>query len=106
MEFQLLLKSKMLEIMTAFNISDDVFIMLINVKMPIIVGILTFMSMINVMLSLVEHEKTFYNLEARSGLNQPAQLEQLHVAKILKSGHVASRHARIKKKERKALIMG
>ena len=31
--------------------------MLINVKMPTIVGILTFMSMINFMLSSVEHEK-------------------------------------------------
>ena len=35
----------------AFKLSDVIFIMLINVKMPtIIVGILTFMSMINVML--------------------------------------------------------
>ena len=31
--------------------------MLINVKMPTIVGILTFMSMIYFMLSEVEHEK-------------------------------------------------
>ena len=31
----------------AFKLSDVVFIMLINVKMPKIVGILTFMSMIN-----------------------------------------------------------
>ena len=36
-----------------------VFIMLINVKMSTIVGILTFMSRINVVLSLVEHEKRF-----------------------------------------------
>ena len=35
-----------------------------NVKMPTIVGILTFMSMINFMLSLVEHN-VFYNLETR-----------------------------------------
>ena len=35
----------------AFKLSDVVFIMLINVKMPTIVGILTFMSMINFMLS-------------------------------------------------------
>ena len=33
--------------------------MLINVKMPTIVGILTFMSRINFVLSLVEHEKSF-----------------------------------------------
>ena len=31
----------------ALSLSDVVFIMLINVKMPTIVGILTFMSMIN-----------------------------------------------------------
>ena len=33
--------------------------MLINVKMPTIVGILTLMSMINFVLSRVEHEKSF-----------------------------------------------
>ena len=38
--------------------------MLINVKMPTIVGILTFMSRINFTLSRVEHEKRFYNLGA------------------------------------------
>ena len=45
----------------ALSFSDVVFIMLINVKMPTIVGILTFMSRINFVLSRVEHEK-FYNL--------------------------------------------
>ena len=35
------------------------FFPLINVKMPTIVGILTFMSRKNVMLSWVEHEKSF-----------------------------------------------
>ena len=35
------------------------FILLINVKMPTIVGILTFMSRINFMLSWVENEKSF-----------------------------------------------
>ena len=39
--------------------SDVVFIMLINVKMPTIVGILTFMSRINFVLSFVEHGKSF-----------------------------------------------
>ena len=43
----------------ALNLSDFVFIMLINVKMPTIVGILTFMSRINFVLSWVEHEKSF-----------------------------------------------
>ena len=61
MEFRLLVKSKIIKcwkikIFLAFKLSDDVFIMLINVKMPIIVGILTFMSMINFMLSWVEHD--------------------------------------------------
>ena len=40
------------------------FFPLINVKMPTIVGILTFMSRKNFILSWVEHEKKFYNLEA------------------------------------------
>ena len=35
----------------ALSLSDVVFILLINVKMPTIVGILTFMSMINFVLS-------------------------------------------------------
>ena len=68
-EFQMLIKSKMLKIKTfcAFSRSDVVFIMLINVKiptidswhfniyenvkMPTIVDILTFMSRINFVLS-------------------------------------------------------
>ena len=37
--------------------------MLINVKMPTTVGILTFMSMINFMLSVVEHEQSFLTSE-------------------------------------------
>ena len=41
----------------ALSLSNVVFIMLINVNMPTIVGILTFMSRINFMLSWVEHEK-------------------------------------------------
>ena len=43
----------------AFKLSDVVFIMLIIVKMPTIVGILIFMSMISFMLSWVEYEKSF-----------------------------------------------
>ena len=43
----------------ALSLSDVVFIMLINVKMPTIVGILAFMSRINFLLSWVEHEKSF-----------------------------------------------
>ena len=40
----------------ALSLSDVVFIMLINVKMQTIVGILTFMSRINFVLSSVEYE--------------------------------------------------
>ena len=43
----------------ALSPSDVVFIMPLNVKMPMIVGILTFMSRINFMLSGVEHGKSF-----------------------------------------------
>ena len=43
------------------------FFRLINVKMPTIVGILTFMSRKNFMLNSVEHSKKFYNLGARKG---------------------------------------
>ena len=39
----------------------------VNVKMPTVVGILTFISRISFMLSCVEHYwKKFYNLEAKS----------------------------------------
>ena len=46
-------------IILALNFLEIVFILLINVKMPTIVGILTFMSRINFVLSWVEHEKSF-----------------------------------------------
>ena len=48
----------------ALSPSDVISTMLINVKMPTIVGILTFKSKINFALSWVEHEKKFYNLGA------------------------------------------
>ena len=49
MKFQLLIKGKMVnnKDFFAFKLSDVVFIPLINVKIPTIVGILTFMSRIN-----------------------------------------------------------
>ena len=49
----------------ALSHSDVVFIMLINVKMPTIVGILIFMSRMNLLLSWVEHEKSFITSESR-----------------------------------------
>ena len=53
MKFQLLIKAKMMKNQKnlAIKFSDAVFIMLINVKMPTILGILTFMYMLNLMLS-------------------------------------------------------
>ena len=47
----LVLKYRQIKKFLALSLSDVVFIMLINVKMPTIVGILTFMSMINFVLS-------------------------------------------------------
>ena len=63
MKFQMLIKSKIPTIKKclALSLLDVVYIMLINVKMPTIVGILTFMSKINFVFSLVEHEKRFIN---------------------------------------------
>ena len=64
----------------ALSLSDVVFIMLINVKMSTIVGILTFMSRINLLLSWVEHEFFFYNLGDSSLFlsKMIAELEQYH----------------------------
>ena len=52
-KFQLLIKTKILRVTSFqwFKHSEVVFIMLTNVKMPTIVGILTFMSRINFVLS-------------------------------------------------------
>ena len=53
-QFQQLIKTKIpknKKMFLALSLSDVVFIMLINVKMPKIVGILTFTSMINLVLS-------------------------------------------------------
>ena len=43
---------------SCLSLSDILFIILINVKMPTIDGILTFMSRINFVLTRVEHEKS------------------------------------------------
>ena len=65
MEFQLLTKTKMLKYKSffAFKLSD-VFIMLINVKMPTIVGILTFMSRHDKFRGQLSWVCFFYNLGA------------------------------------------
>ena len=57
----LTLKYRQIKKFLALGLSDVVFIMLINVKMPRVVGILAFISWINFMLSGVE-----YNLWASS----------------------------------------
>ena len=59
--FQLLIKLKYRQVKRclALSRSDVVFTMLINVKMPTIVGILTFMSRKMFVLNRVEFEKSF-----------------------------------------------
>ena len=52
----------------ALKLADFVFILLINVKMPSIVWILTFISMINLILSCVEHKKVF--ITSRPGYSE------------------------------------
>ena len=56
-KFQLLMKQKYRQMkkFLALSLSDVVFIKLINVRMPTIVGILTLMSRTNFVLSSVEH---------------------------------------------------
>ena len=68
MKFQLHIKSLFIlkcwkdQIFLVLKLSDAVFILLINVKMPTIVGILTFMSRMNFMLQLSWEWKQFYTL--------------------------------------------
>ena len=67
-------KCKNIKKFSFFSGSDKprmLFFMLINVKMPTVVGILTFMSRINFMLSGVEHGKSFIT----SGDDRPTRLE-------------------------------
>ena len=49
----------------ALKLLESVFILLINVKIPTLVGILTFMSRKIFKFSGIEHEKKLYKLEAR-----------------------------------------
>ena len=61
----------------ALNLSDVVYIMLKNVKMPTIVRILTFRRKINFVLGSVEHGK-FYNLGACSYTSTIAMSKASH----------------------------
>ena len=56
------MKYQFIKKLLALSPSDVVFIMLINVKMPTIVGILTLMSRVNFVLSYVKHEKSYMTL--------------------------------------------
>ena len=80
MKFDLPIKMNIL----ASELSYVVFIMLINVKMPTIVGILTFMSMLNVIISSVEHNKCL--ITSRSGDTITAYQSQ-HNAEDGTQGH-------------------
>ena len=66
----------------ALSPSGVVLIMLINVKMPMIVGILTFMSRINFMLRSVEYEKSFMTSGPGSvfGVSDQVKLKQVCLA--------------------------
>ena len=52
------------------NHQSQSFILLINVKMPIVVGILTFINKIDFMLSRVKHEKSFITLGPRADIDE------------------------------------
>ena len=68
----------------ALSLSDVVFIMLINVKMPTFVGILTFMSRINFVLCWVEHGKSFITFGPVSALFSKQDISWLYIVKITK----------------------
>ena len=69
----------------ALSLSDGVFIMLINVKMPTIVGILTFMIRMNFMLSRVEYEKS-QATKAQVSMPKCADLPELPLLAYTKYG--------------------
>ena len=82
MKFQLLIKTKMPNnnSLFCFQTLFVAFSMLINVKMPTIVGILTLMRMISFMLSLVEHEKSIPLVEpcrAKARISHNQQMKVL-----------------------------
>ena len=66
---------------SCLKLSDVILIMILNVKMPTIVGILTFRSMINFMLSSVEHEKSSITLEPG---HQPFQVRVFDINAIFR----------------------
>ena len=68
-----MLKYRQIKKFFAFSLSDIVFIMLINVNMPTIVGILTFMSRMNFVLSRVKHKNSFITSEPELWMAQSSR---------------------------------
>ena len=60
-----------IQILHALILSDVVFILLIDVKMPTIVGILTFVNRINFMLNESSMEKSFITCGPGPGITMP-----------------------------------
>ena len=89
-KFQLLIKTNMLKNKDylAFKLSNVVFIMLINVTMPTIVGIITFISMINFMLLNSAWIK-FYNLGSSSAISL---VKWMYLVDEIRSGSATSFH--------------
>ena len=93
-EHEISAKYRQMKKFLAISLSDVVFIMLINVKMPTIVGILTYMIRIHFVLSCVENGKKLYKLKAWSCLlgfscvcsNDCNMLQ--HVVNNLKTDHL------------------
>ena len=83
MKFKLLLNMKQPKAMEflGLNQQSQSLILLINDKMPTIVGILTLMSRINVKLNRVGHVKKIYNLEDGT-FGHPITLLYTHTLKL------------------------
>ena len=79
---------------SGLNLKSKSFIMLITVKMPTMVGILTFMSKINFMLSWVEIEKSSYITSGpgrklwRQGLFMTRLIQTASFAKAINLSHL------------------
>ena len=68
----------------AFKLSDIIFILLINDEMPTIVGILTFTSIINFMLSS-EFEKSFITMGPSTVASSNSTTSVKHLQKLYPS---------------------
>ena len=91
MKIQLLIKTQNAE-KSRISDSDVECILLTNVKMPTIVGILTFMSGINFMISPVEYEKCFLTSRLYNRPSKVIKLDKFRIStkqriKYLARGH-------------------